>query len=228
MTIRARALPSLLRCVVCHGSVSAKEGRRCGGCSAVWHLDCRLLLDACPTLGCSRRVGSPTGRHRQPPPRRPSRLPNLLRWAVVFAGVGTVAALIMIPNLIEARRGCGSGGAQIGALKTIGTSQSLFREGDKDGDGILDYGTLAELSEQDLIDTVLGSGTKQGYFFQAYPSSTTPEFLWCAVATPCRWGRTGDRLFFTNHEGVTYYATTPFAFDTASCQVPPGMNPVGK
>ena len=39
----------------------------------------------------------------------------------------------------------------IGMLKTINTSQTLFREGDKDGDGVFDYGNLLELSNATLV-----------------------------------------------------------------------------
>ena len=52
----------------------------------------------------------------------------------------------------------------IGGLRTIGTSYAVFREGDKeDDDGNLDYGMLSELNNTKVVDSVIGSGTKQGY-----------------------------------------------------------------
>ena len=69
---------------------------------------------------------------------------TLIELMIVIAIIAIIAA-IAIPNLIEARKN-GNETAAIGALKTIGTAQSLFREADKEADGNLDYGSLAELS----------------------------------------------------------------------------------
>jgi len=152
---------------------------------------------------------------------------TLIELMIVIAIIAIIAA-IAIPNLIEARKH-GNEAAAIGALKTIGTSESLFREGDKDADNNLDYGSLNELSQQDLIDTVLGSGTKQGYLFQVSPSSSTGEFLWFAVANPAVPTTTGDRYFCANHEGVTYYSSAnTITVNNTDCQIPTGANPVGK
>lgn len=123
----------------------------------------------------------------------------------------------------------GNEAAAIGALKTIGTSQSLFREGDKEGDTTLDYGSLKELGRARLIDKVLASGTKKGYTFTVSYSPTTSEFLWYGTANPIKPGKTGARYFATNMEGVTYYSTKgPIKIDPNSCQIPPGAQPVGK
>jgi hypothetical protein len=121
----------------------------------------------------------------------------------------------------------------IGSLKTLNTAQTLFREGDKDNDGTLDYGTLMELSDATLIDGVLGSGTKYLYRFEAGPSPLTSEFLWFAVANPVdpedEWT---DRYFCTNHAGVIYYTTAgAFTFDlkkNPDCSIPSNALPVGK
>jgi hypothetical protein len=117
----------------------------------------------------------------------------------------------------------------ISGLKTINTSQTLFREGDKEGDGTLDYGTLAELSAAGLVDPVLGSGTQGGYRFDVRPHPLTSEFLWFATANPIEPGRDGDRYFYTNEAGIIYY-TTARAFDIATIDtaVPADARPVGK
>jgi hypothetical protein len=126
----------------------------------------------------------------------------------------------------------GSETAAIGALKTIGTAQSLFREADKEDDGNLDYGTLKELAnvrERGLIDRVLGSGTKNHYLFQVTYGASTSEFLWYATASPRIPGLTGDRYFASNHEGVTYYTTTrAFSLNGSDCTIPAGVQPVGR
>jgi hypothetical protein len=121
----------------------------------------------------------------------------------------------------------------IGYLKTISMAQTLFREGDKENDGNLDYGTLAELSTAGasggLIDAVLGSGTKQGYLFECSYGATTSEFLWFATARPTLPGTTGYRYYVTNHEGVIFYTTSePFLLNTVDCTIPAGATRFGR
>jgi hypothetical protein len=121
----------------------------------------------------------------------------------------------------------------IGALKTLQSSQTLFREGDKEKDGLADYATLNELSDTTLVDGVLGSGRKQGYVFTCRPSLDTPELLWFATANPERPGESGDRYFCTNHDGIIYYtgrlgrSIAPDA-GGVECSIPAGLAPVGK
>jgi hypothetical protein len=119
----------------------------------------------------------------------------------------------------------------IGALKTLNTSQTLFREGDKDEDGLLDHGTLRELSDTALVDILLGSGHKNGYVFTCQPSVATPELLWFATANPERPGATGERYFCTNHAGIIYWTTAQAIAPDAGgveCTIPAGLQPVGK
>ena len=151
---------------------------------------------------------------------------TLIELMIVIAIIAIIAA-IAIPNLIEARKS-GNEASAIGALKTIGTSQTLFREGDKDTNDTLDYGSLGALLTANLIDEVLGGGSKQGYGFVAATSTATPEFLWQATATPLSLGTTGDRYFFTNQSGVIYYSRSVIATDPASCAAPTTIKPVGK
>lgn len=152
---------------------------------------------------------------------------TLIELMIVIAIIAIIAA-IAIPNLIEARKH-GNEAAAVGALKTITTSQSLFREGDKEQDLNFDYGTLAEMSAQQLVDGVLGSGTKQGYLFQCNYGTQTSEFLWFAVANPAVPTTTGDRYFCTNQAGVVFYTqATSIAPNSADCVIPTTCLPVGK
>lgn len=164
-------------------------------------------------------------------PKKKSAVPIVAIVAILGAGmccIVSIIAAIAIPNLIEARKH-GNEASAIGALKTINTSQTLFREGDKEGDMTLDYaGSLAELSDATLIDGVLGAGVKQGYVFQVAVSPTTPEFLWIATASPVSPGTTGNRHFVINQAGVVYYSLTgPFSI-TTDCSIPAGSTPVGR
>lgn len=148
----------------------------------------------------------------------------------VFALVALsgVTAAVLIPHLNEARVTPNSELAR-SDMRDLISAQSLFREGDKEGDENLDYGTLAELSQAGLIDDMLGSGSKWSYLFQVAPSRTTPEFLWFAVAAPEEPTVTGDYYFCTNHEGVVFYTLSRgFELNDLDCSIPASARPIGK
>jgi type II secretory pathway pseudopilin PulG len=148
---------------------------------------------------------------------------------IVIAIIAIIAA-IAIPNLLHARKSANETAA-VGALKTVTTSQSVFREGDKEQDGNLDYGMLTELSNVTLIDAVLGKGSKQGYYFSCTYAYSTSEFLWFAAANPQVPTSSGDRYFETSAGGVIYYTTLGnLLMDTNTCDITRvvGPIPVGK
>jgi hypothetical protein len=144
------------------------------------------------------------------------------RPSLVLLGIGLALQMFVvgIPLVVIERWMFRNELAAIAALRWIATSESICREGDKDGSGSLDYMTLAQLSQEQLVDSALGSGTKQGYLFEAAPSASTPEFLWFAVASPQEPGRTGERYFCTNHAAVIFYTTTSsFELNTTDCRI---------
>lgn len=127
--------------------------------------------------------------------------------AVVLILAG--GAWIVVPLLLP-RRPPANGAAAIGSLKAIANAQYIYREGDKDGDGRLAYtGNLKELGELGLIDEILASGTKQGYYF-TIGAGSEPEFVWWAKASPTVPGVTGDRFFYVNLAGEIFYSTHDF------------------
>lgn len=150
----------------------------------------------------------------------PKRGFNIVDLALLL-GIAVIVAAISLPNLIRSRKQ-GDEARAIGALKTIATSEAIFREGDKENDGDLDYGMLSELAATKLVDAELGSGTKSGYLFEAAYSVTTSEFLWFATANPAVFGVTGDRALQTNQAGVLFYTSSlpALTLDTASCWLP--------
>jgi prepilin-type N-terminal cleavage/methylation domain-containing protein len=152
---------------------------------------------------------------------------TLVELMIVIAIIAIIMA-IAIPNLIQARKN-GNETAAIGALKTISSAEAIFREGDKEGDGRNDYGTLSELSATQLIDSVLGSGTKQGYVFQAGYSTATSEFLWFAVANPVVSFYGGARYFEVNESAVIFYTTVGYLnLNVTDCAIDATVIPVGK
>ena len=136
---------------------------------------------------------------------------TLIELMIVIAIIAIIAA-IAIPNLIEARKGSNEAAA-IGALRTLNTAQSLFREGDKDHNGTLDYSSTLGLlqTSANLIDSVLSSGTKQGY---AFTITASTQFTWSATAGPLTPGKSGDRYFFIDESGVIRFSNTATATST--------------
>jgi hypothetical protein len=129
---------------------------------------------------------------------------------------------------LKGARRLGNETAAIGAMKVLSTAQVLFREGDKDANGTLDYANgLEDLGKCGLIDKVLASGTKQGYRFELTSGAKAPEFTWMAVASPVKPGVTGSRHFAVNHEGVIYTSDTPFVLDGVTCKIK-GGKPLGR
>lgn len=161
-----------------------------------------------------------------------------LRLLPVLLFVPIVASL---PNFIEARGG-GIERYAVGALRTLSSAQTLFRELDREQDGTLDYGTLAELSSATLIDRVLGSGTKMGYRFEVRVSPTSPESRWMAVANPAprpfSWRETlrspfappapGPCSFVVNQRGTIFQAVGAELACSDACEIPSSCVQVGR
>jgi prepilin-type N-terminal cleavage/methylation domain-containing protein len=132
---------------------------------------------------------------------------TLIELMIVIAIIAIIAA-IAIPNLLDARKGANEAAAK-SSLRTLFTVQNLFREGDKEGDGTLDYATdLPELLSVGLIDDVLASGTKQGYVFNI-PSAAL--YTWCATADPQVPTKSGDNYYFIDETGVIRFSSTATA-----------------
>ncbi len=155
---------------------------------------------------------------------------TLIELMIVIAIIAIIAA-IAIPNLVEARKNANETSA-IAAVKVILNAQTLFREGDKDGDGQNDFASLAELSSTGyLLDDALASGTKGGYHFTSDGAVNGRTVACYVIANPTRLGVTGDRAFATNHGGSLHYtlglidtsASNPLVSDGL---IPPTLAPV--
>jgi hypothetical protein len=133
-----------------------------------------------------------------------------------------VAIALALPNVVSGKHGYGRSGESyaIGSLRTLASAQAIFREGDKDDDGVLDYARgLGELERAQLIGGTLAKGVGNGYRIQLTASPEQPELLWMAVASPLEPGV--GRSLFINQSGVIYYGPGPFVLDP-SCQPPTG------
>lgn len=140
---------------------------------------------------------------------------SLIELLIVVVIIGIIAA-IAIPNLLASRRASNEASA-IASLRTLHGAQLAF-QATKGAGEYSQY--LAELRDQQLIDTVLGSGQKSGYLFSVSASSKdspynnpeegyVPDFM--VNAQPSTHVRdnnvtgTGTRYFSIFTPGVIYY-----------------------
>ncbi|MFC1707122.1 hypothetical protein ACFL59_09950 [Planctomycetota bacterium] len=94
----------------------------------------------------------------------------------------------------------------IATLRTLAVAQQVFRDRDRDGDGVRDYAAnLGELRAFDLIDRVLGSGVKRGYRF----SLTGSKDSWHARAEPLPPARSAPFSAGCGRGGCRYRAPVP-------------------
>src|SRR5260370_12207518 len=95
---------------------------------------------------------------------------SLIELLIVVAIIGIIAA-IAIPNLLASRRAANEGSAQQ-SLRTVMSAEATYQA--TAGNGA--YGTLANLGNQSLVDSVLAATTntaKTGYLFTGNPASAT-------------------------------------------------------
>ncbi len=130
---------------------------------------------------------------------------TLIELMIVIAILAIIDA-IAIPNLIEARKGANEAAA-IGALRTLTTAQSLFREGDKDKNDVRDYAKgLGDLGKAHLVDPGLRTGEVEGYVIEM--TAPADRMTWQAIACPAAANRTGGRCFAVDQ---TFESTTGVA-----------------
>ena len=147
---------------------------------------------------------------------------SLIELLIVVAIIGIIAA-IAIPNLLASRRAANEGSAQ-SSLRTINSSQATYQSTAGAGAFATD---LAALNGQNLIDTVLSSGTKSGYTFVFNPEAGPPAQFW-GYAVPVQTsgvGQTGTRRFGMIEDNVLRGDTNlAIPADAAAVKA---MNPVG-
>ncbi|MEM7232187.1 MAG: prepilin-type N-terminal cleavage/methylation domain-containing protein, partial [Planctomycetota bacterium] len=110
---------------------------------------------------------------------------TLIELMIVVAIIAIIAA-IAIPSLLNARK-AGNEASAISSLRTLTTVNEQYRT------RFQSYaGTLPNLSAENYIDGVLGTGVKSGYTFTYASAQNT----WTCVSSPDDPGTTGDRYFF--------------------------------
>ena len=152
---------------------------------------------------------------------------SLIELLIVVAIIGIIAA-IAIPNLLASRRAANEGAAQSG-LRTIHSAEATYQNSSGNGN----FGDLAALKGANLIDSVLGSGSKSGYTFDVQKTdadkAATPPVLaqFYATAVPTATSgvsQTGTRRFAIAEDGVMHGDTTlSVPADRAAVDAMPAM-----
>jgi prepilin-type N-terminal cleavage/methylation domain-containing protein len=119
---------------------------------------------------------------------------SLIELLIVVAVIGIIAA-IAVPNLMQSKLAANEASA-ISSVRTIVTGQITFSA--TQGNGAY-AATLADLAAANLIDPVLGGGTKDGYNFV---STGVGNVSFTVTATPVAAGTTGNRVFTSDQTAV--------------------------
>ena len=138
---------------------------------------------------------------------------SLIELLIVVVIIGIIAA-IAIPNLLASRRAANEGSATA-SLRTLYGAEATYQS----TAGAGSYGTLTQLQNAGLIDSVLAAATtantaKSGYQYGVtIPTGNTPAFT--ATAIPAvhgtRLSGTGRRSYAMTESGVIYFNQTAAA-----------------
>ncbi|HET9714401.1 MAG TPA: prepilin-type N-terminal cleavage/methylation domain-containing protein [Pyrinomonadaceae bacterium] len=125
---------------------------------------------------------------------------SLIELLIVVAVIGIIAA-IAIPNMLASRRAANEGAA-LSAMRSLHSAQVTYLNTAGSGD----YGTLAALGTERLVDPDLGAGTRSGYTFDCPAGNITdgppPTYFASAVPTSTAGvARTGHRTFAVSDDG---------------------------
>lgn len=127
---------------------------------------------------------------------------TLVEIMIVVAIIILLAA-IAIPNLLRARLNANEAAA-IAALRTIGTASESYRAA-QTSPTYPSALTVLSGATPSYIDSVLGSGNKQGFTY-AFTGAT---YQYNCTATPINPGVTGSRTFAIDETGVVTSGGTP-------------------
>lgn len=132
---------------------------------------------------------------------------SLIELLIVVAVIGIIAA-IAVPNLVQSKKAANEASA-ISSVRNLVTAQITYAS--TVGAGL--FGSLGDLTSNEFIDQVLGSGTKDGYNFTVTGGGSNAAFT--VNADPVD-ANTGTRHFFSDQTGVIRYSTGGAATATST------------
>jgi len=140
---------------------------------------------------------------------------SLIELLIVVVIIGIIAA-IAVPNLLASRRSA-NGASAVEAMRLFHSVEATYQAGVGNGN----FGTAADLRNQDLIDDVLETASrspgnnvaKSGYTFTvatipAQNGNLADFFVYGLTASPSGVNRSGDRTFYIDATGVIRASTT--------------------
>ena len=139
---------------------------------------------------------------------------SLIELLIVVAIILIIAA-IAIPNLMRSKMAANEASA-ISSMRSINTAQVAYNAtypdmgystaltvlGPPSGSASCVNNNDATSANACLLDNVLSSGTKAGYYFKIASSSSTPNPTYQSYADPITAGASGQRHFYSDATGV--------------------------
>jgi prepilin-type N-terminal cleavage/methylation domain-containing protein len=135
---------------------------------------------------------------------------SLIELLIVVAIIGIIAA-IAIPNLLASRRAANEGSA-IASLRVLTSSEATYASTAGGGN----YGDMAALLSNGLVDTQLGSNSKSGYTFAVDPTigtTATPPIRYEITAVPTV-NANGNPVTGTGYRGFATSEVGTISFNT--------------
>ena len=133
---------------------------------------------------------------------------SLIELLIVLAIIGIVAA-IAVPNLLQSKATANEASA-ISTVRNIVSAEMSYSV----TIGAGQYGTMAALANNGLVDSVVASGTKDGYAFVVTPGASSLTFA--TDARPVTYNNTGIRSFYADESGVIRSTTADAKAASAS------------
>ncbi len=133
---------------------------------------------------------------------------SLVEILIVLLIIGVIAQ-IAIPNLLQSRI-AGNEGSAINTVRTIISAEMLYVTTVGGGK----YGSLQVLTDGSLLDSVVGSATKDGYSFAVSLGSANSTYN--VNARPVLFKSSGTRSFFGDETGMIRYTTANAPATTGS------------